>query len=118
MKEYNIETCYQNEEERLFNEEHSILRVIGNYLDDLKEEDKIINHKKYGELFDYDIAFRLKKMINPPVEYDGMVIQKEWSERITLQSIKIERKEVKLEIPYVKKYTFKERLKILFKGRL
>lgn len=44
------------------------------------------------------------------------IIHDQMTSRIILYPIKIN--ETKIEIPYYPKYTFKERIKILLKGRL
>jgi len=113
------EFVYIAEEEREFLETKAVRQVIDMYLDDIKEQDRIVKFKKIGEIFDYDIAFKLHKIIIPPYEKDGVKF-KTWSERIDLEPIEIKRQEVKIDAPYqpFKKYSFKERIRILFKGKI
>ena len=113
------EFVYQVEEEREFLEPRAVRQVIDMYLDDIKAQDRIVKFKKVGEIFDYDIAFKLHRIIIPPYEKDG-VIFKTWSERIDLEPIEINKQEVKIDTfcqPF-KKYSFKERIRILFKGKI
>lgn len=112
MNSLRSEFVYQTEEERKFLESRSVRQVIDMYLDDIKAHDRV------GEIFDYDIAFKLHKIIIPPYEKDGVKL-KVWSEKIDLEPIEIKRQEVKIDMSYqpFKKYSFKERIKILFKGK-
>lgn len=113
------EFIYNGEGERKFLESRAVRQVIDMYFDSIKTQDRIIKHKEVGEIFDYDIAFKLHKTIIPPYEIDKAKI-KPWSEIIELEPIEIKRQEVKLDVPYqpLKKYSFKERIKILFKGKI
>jgi hypothetical protein len=105
--------------ERKFLESRAIRQVIDIYFDNIETQDRIFKHKEVGEIFDYDIAFKLHKTIIPPYERDKVKI-KPWSEIIELEPIEIKREVVKLDVPYqpLKKYSFKERIKILFKGKI
>lgn len=92
------EFVYNIEEERNFLESASVRQVINMYLDDIKEQDRTFKFKKVGEIFDYDIAFKLHRTIIPPYERDGVKL-KTWSERIDLEPIEIKRQEVKIDVP-------------------
>ena len=87
--------------ERIFLEEKAIIDVFMQYLKEIKSEDSL-----YHNAFDREIAFTLQKEIN---HYDD-----ENKETISLYPMTIQKQ--KLEIPIKKKYTLKERLRILFKG--
>lgn len=116
MSEHN-EFTYRNEEERDFLEEHAIYVVIDRLIKEIKEKDKVANHKDKGEIFGHKIGFVINKKLIPPAMSDDYVILKEASERITLDAIPIN--EIKLELPYNQpNFSFKERIKILFKGHI
>lgn len=115
----NIEFTYEIEEERKYVERVHIEKLINGYLDEIKEIDRIEKHKKDGDIFGKKIAFTINKEVIPPYVDDYENRFKGWSERLILEPIKVN--EVKLEIPkplYKPKYTFKERIKILFKGEV
>lgn len=115
----NIEFSYEVEEERNYLERINIEKLINGYLDEIKEIDRIEKHKKDGDIFGRKIAFIINKKVIPPYVDDYGNKFKVWSERLILEPIKVN--EVKLEIPkpfYKPKYTFKERIKILFKGEI
>ena len=102
IKEY----VYHNEEERKFLENRSIGTLIESLFEDI------------GDIFDKKIAFKISKELIPPYQDDNYNIIKGSIERITLEQIPIQ--EIKLDIPQPiikSKYNFKERIKILFKGK-
>lgn len=116
MSERN-EFTYRTEEERAYIEKRTIYVLIDKLLKDIKEKDRIANKKEKGEIFGHKIGFVITKELVPPMMDDKYCILKEASERITLDPIQIN--EVKLELPYNQpKFSFKERIKILFKGCL
>lgn len=82
---------------------------IEKYLEDIQEYDRFENHSIEGSILNKKIAFELK-------EERYMIYGDQMTSRIILYPIKIN--ETKIEIPYYPKYTFKERIKILLKGRL
>ena len=115
----NIEFIYETEEERKYVERVHIERLVRKYFDEIEEVDRLEKHKKDGDIFGRKIAFTINKEVIPPYMNDYGNKLKDWSERLTLEPIKVN--EVKLEIPkqlYKRKYTFKERIKILFKGEV
>lgn len=82
---------------------------IEKYLEDIQEYDRFENHSIEGSILNKKIAFELK-------EERYMIYGDQMTSRIILYPIKIN--ETKIKIPYYPKYTFKERIKILLKGRL
>ena len=113
------EFIYRCEDERFYLENRGIFILIEDYLNEIKEEDKFNNKKKDGNVFDKKIAFTLRRELRPPFKDDNYNIIKESSERLILEPIQIQ--EIKVEIPqviYKPKYNFKERIKILFKGKI
>ena len=113
------EFIYRCEDERFFLENRGIFNLIEDYLNEIKEEDKFNNKKKDGDIFDKKIAFTIRKELIPPFDDDNYNKIKESSERLILEPIQIQ--EIKMEIPqtiYKPKYNFKERIKILFKGKI
>lgn len=113
------EFIYKCEDERFFLENRGVFNLIEDYLNEIKEEDKFNNKKKDGDVFDKKIAFIIKKELIPPFIDDNYNIIKESSERLILEPIQVQ--EIKMEIPqaiYKPKYNFKERIKILFKGKI
>lgn len=115
----NREFIYRNEEERLLQERKAIYCIVADFLDEIKEIDRLEKHKKDGDIFGRKIAFTINKEVIPPYVNDYGNKLKDWSERLTLEPTKVN--EVKLEIPKQlckRKYTFKERIKILFKGEV
>ncbi len=115
----NIEFSYETEEERKYAERVHIERLVRKYFDEIEEVDRLEKHKKDGDIFSRKIAFTINKEVIPPYVDDYGNRFKGWSERLILEPIKVN--EVKLEIPkplYKPKYTFKERIKILFKGEI
>ena len=108
-----IQFSFHDEEERLNLERAYIQQIVFLYIEKIKEE--------FGDVFDHDIAFRLEKSLCPPfVEKASKEIYTLWCERIDLKPIKISRTKLELPKKYypAPKYTIKERLKILFKGRI
>lgn len=108
------EFIYHNESERQFLEDEAIYSLVLKMFQQIKEDDMLLNHKDKGDLFNKKIAFELQKMLRPPFTNDTGEEIKPQSERISLKPIRIIEK--KLEMPYKRKYNFKERLRILFKG--
>lgn len=82
---------------------------IEKYLEDIQEYDRFENHSIEGSILNKKIAFELK-------EERHMIYGDQMTSRIILYPIKIN--ETKIEVPYYPKFNFKERIKILFKGRL
>lgn len=118
MNEFN-EFTYRTEEERAYLEGRTIYVLIDKLIAETKEQDRIANKKEKGEIFGHKIGFVITKELIPPEMNSEYVILKEASERITLTQISIQTNEIKLEIPYHQpNFSFKERIKILFKGRL
>lgn len=114
-----VEFNINDEEERNYLERVHIEKLINGYLDEIKEIDRLEKHKKDGDIFGRKIAFTINKEVIPPYVDDYGNRFKGWSERLILEPIKVN--EVKLEIPKQlckRKYTFKERIKILFKGEV
>jgi len=113
------EFIYHREDERQFLESQTIHEVIESLFEEIRLQDKIENHKDIGDIFDKKIAFKISKELIPPYQDDNYNIIKESSERITLEQILIQ--EIKLDIPKAiikPTYNFKERIKILFKGKV
>ena len=113
------EFIYRCEDERFFLENNGIFNLIKDYLNEIKEQDKFDNKKKNGDIFDKKIAFIIRKELIPPFDDDNYNRIKESSERLILEPIQIQ--EIKMEVPqviYKPKYNFKERIKILFKGKI
>lgn len=113
------EFIYRSEDERFFLENRGVFKVIEDYLNEIKEQDKFNNKKKQGDIFNKKIAFIIKRELIPPFVDDEYNRIKESSERLILEPIQIQ--EIKMEIPqefYKPKYNFKERIKILFKGKI
>lgn len=115
----NIEFTYETEEERKYVERVHTERLVRKFFDEIEEVDRLEKHKKDGDIFGRKIAFTINKEVIPPYVDDYGNRFKGWSERLILEPIKVN--EVKLEIPkplYKPNYTFKERIKILFKGEI
>lgn len=113
------EFIYHREDERQFLESRSIYEVIESLFEEIRLQDKIENHKDTGDIFNKKIAFQINKELIPPYQDDNYKVIKENSERITLEQIPIQ--EIKLNIPKAiinPTYNFKERIKILFKGKV
>lgn len=108
------EFIYCSESERQFLEDEAIYSLVLKMFQQIKEDDMLLNHKLKGDLFNKQIAFELQKMLRPPFTNDTGEEIKPQSERILLKPIRIIQQ--KLEMPYKRKYNFKERLRILFKG--
>ena len=118
MSEHN-EFTYRSEEERDFFEERAVYATIDKFLKEIKEKDRIANKKEKGEIFGHKVGFVITKELVPPEMNNEYVILKEASERVTLTQIPIQTNEIKLELPYnLRKFSFKERVKIFFKGYL
>jgi len=115
-----IEFQYNDNNERFYMETNAIRKLINNYLNEIENQDKITNFKERGELFDYNIAFKLTKQIIPPLKLDELGVVKDWSERVELMPIEIKTNKLEIPIDYqpMHKYTLKERLKVLFKGKI
>lgn len=113
------EYIYHNEDERQFLENRYIYKLIERLFEYVKSDDEVVNHKKIGDIFNKKIAFKISKELIPQYQDDNYNIIKGNSERITLEQIPI--KEIKLDIPKAiinPTYNFKERIKILFKGKV
>ena len=108
------EFIYHNESERQFLEDEAIYSLVSKMFQQIKENDMLLNHKLKGDLFNKQIAFELQKMLRPPFTNDNGEEIKPQSERILIKPINIMQQ--KLEMTYKRKYNFKERLRILFKG--
>lgn len=108
------EFIYRNESERQFLEDEAIYYLVSKMFQQIKDDDMLLNHKVKGDLFNKQIAFELQKLLRPPFTNENGEEIKPQSERILLKPIKIIQQ--KLEMPYKRKYNFKERLRILFKG--
>jgi len=110
----NIEFRYRNEEERNFSEERAILDITKAYFNEIEEQDRLDNKKIKGDIFDKKIAFVIKKEMIPKYEIGNIEIEE--SEKIRLEPIKVKEEVIKINLP-IKKFTFIERLKILFTGK-
>lgn len=110
------EFIYHNESERQFLEEETIYSLILKMFQQIKEDDKLLNNKDKGDLFNKEIAFKIEKELRPPFQddYDNEI--KGNSEMIILKPITIKKQQLSIETPYKHKYSFKERIRILFKG--
>jgi len=108
---------YSNDLEKEYIELRQIRYLVDCYLENIKCQDRIINHKDVGELFGYDIAFRLERYIEPPItdEYNNKI--RNWVETIELQQIQIKRNQIEIPTEYPR-YNFRKRIKILFKGHI
>lgn len=112
MEKYSFEFIIHDQ---MLNQEYeaqkklAIKTNIEKYLEDILEYDRFENHSIEGSILNKKIAFELK-------EERYMIYGNQMTSRIILYPIKIN--ETKIEIPYYPKYTFKERIKILLKGRL
>ena len=112
MKKYSFEFIIHDQ---MSNQEYetqkklAIKTNIEKYLEDIQEYDRFENNSIEGSILNKKIAFELK-------EERYMIYGDQMTSRIILYPIKIN--ETKIEIPYYPKYTFKERIKILLKGRL
>lgn len=113
----NYEFIYTNEMERQAGEVSAIKSLISNHLDDVAECDRIENHKKYGDVFNRIIAFKLEYQLIPPYQDDNYNVIKMATERITLKPVEIQKRIVEMPISICcKKLNFKERIKALFTG--
>ena len=113
------EFIYHREDERQFLESRYIYEVIESLFEEIRLQDKIENHKDIGDIFNKKIAFQISKELIPSFRDDNYNVIKENSERIMLETINIQ--EIKLDIPKAiirPQYNFKERIKILFKGKI
>ena len=114
----NSEFEYRCEDERKILEEKYIYQCIEKLLEEVKEEDRMVNHKDKGDIFGHKIAFVINKELIPHYQDNNYNIIKNASERITLEKIYIQQMEMKTINTPIRKYTFKERLKILIRGKV
>jgi len=98
---------FHNSEERKFMEEQAIIEVIMNYLKEVSGEDPLFN-----DIFNKPLGFTLEKR----TKFNDNYVQDIKEETISLYPMCM--REEKIEIPYKRRYSFKERIKILLKGEL
>lgn len=110
------EFIYHNESERQFLEDEAIYSLVLKMFQRIKEDDIQFNHKIKGDLFDKEIAFKIEKKLRPPFQDDYGNEIKGNSEMIILKPIAIKKQQLSIETTYKHKYSFKERIRILFKG--